>query len=123
MHGWWGNRLGLSWLTWELIWVTTYLTEVVRENTQSVAYSGLECDLGFVFIADTLESYEFAVKLTAGLGQTEAYDRTSVIYLSVTPAQHKAAIDYLKDCAARYPPRGARGKKGLQLPGPLLRNR
>jgi hypothetical protein len=88
----------------------------------SVAYAGLECDLGFVFIADTLDSYEFAVNLTAGLWMTEEYDRTSVLYLSVSPADHQAAIRYLQDCAARLPPRGVRGEKGLQLPGPARLN-
>ncbi len=116
------SREASCWLTWELLWVKTYLSEVVRENTVSVAYSGLECDLGLVFIADTVDSYEFAVTLKAGLGQTEEYDRVSVIYLSVSPAQHQAAVTYLKDCARRFPPRGARGQKGLQLPGPALRH-
>jgi hypothetical protein len=117
--GSWSREVS-CWLTWEILWVTTYLVEVIKGNTKSVTYSGLECDLGFVFIADTLDTYEFAVKLTAGLGQSDDYDRVSVLYLSMSPAEHQSAIRYLQECSTRFPPRGVRGQKGLQLPGPAL---
>lgn len=110
------------WLTWELLWVQIWLKQVVLGNARSVAYSGLECDLGFVFIADTFSSYEFAVNLQAGLGMSDDYDRVSVVYLSVSPAEHEAALGYLTSCAHLYPPRGRRGQRGLELPGPGLIN-
>ncbi len=108
------------WLTWELLWVQTWLKHVVLGNARSVSYSGLECDLGFVFIADTLSSYEFAVNLQAGLGMSEEYDRVSVLYLSVSPAEHEMALSYLTSCAGLYPARGRRGQRGVELPGPGL---
>jgi hypothetical protein len=85
-----------------------------------VIFSGLECDLAFVFIADTLSSYEFAVNLQAGLGMSDQFERISVLYLSVSPAEHEAAISYLLNCSQLYLPRGARGQQGLDLPGPSL---